>query len=246
MRKSPDSSPKPWKGSAASEELFQALREAELLSEEMMARRALKDCFYWLTECTKTKDEQDEKDPLKPFPKREYLRVLVDVLEYEPVVFLEKSRTMMLSWMVSGWAAWKGFRHPATKVVFQSDDEDRAVHDVEYVKELWKNSLPALQRRWPHKHREIDEPYNAFYMANGSCFVGIPGNPKKVRSEHPSIYIMDEAAHIEQGEEAYNVAARTECPHLIALSSAAPGWFRDFTIGASPVDWPDYRRKRAA
>jgi len=70
--------------------------------------------------------------------------------------------------------------------------------------------------------------------------LGIPGNPDKIRSEHPTVVVLDEAAHIQEGERSYNVAAATRCLHLIALSSANPGWFRDATEFSLPVDWPDY------
>ena len=218
------------------------LRELEELSEETRARRAIRDAFYWITKCTATKDEQDlVANPYKPFPEEEYLRHLLLVFEQEPVLFLEKSRTMMASWLVSAWAAHKMFTRPATRVVFQSQDEDRAIHDVEYVKELWKNSLGALKQKWGHKHRNIDEPYNRFDLENGSSCVGIPGNPGRIRSEHPTIVVLDEAAHIVMGEESYNVSVATKAPHVIALSSANPGWFREMTEFAKPVDWPEYR-----
>ena len=72
--------------------------------------------------------------------------------------------------------------------------------------------------------------------------IGIPGDPGKIRSEHPTIVVLDEGAHITEGEQSYNVAAATRCPHLVVLSSAWPGWFRDATEFATPVDWPNYRQ----
>lgn len=197
-----------------------------------------------MTECTETRDDQDKVNPYKPFPRLPYLAPLLDVLDHEPVVFLEKSRTMMASWIVAAWAAHMAFTHPATCVVFQSEDEDRAVHDVEYCKVLWRRSLPMLKEQWKLSKEIEKQPYNEFRISNDSRLLGIPGDPDKLRSEHPTVVVLDEAAHITEGERSYNVAAATRCLHLVCLSSANPGWFRDATEFASPVEWPDYGRAK--
>src|SRR5262249_52777941 len=108
---------------------------------------------------------------------------VLDVLNHEPVSFWEKSRTMMMSWIVSGWAAHMAFTHPATCVVFQSEDEDRAVHDVMYAKTLWENSPALLREQWPLSKPLDKQTTNEFTLANGSRMLGIPGNPDKIRSE---------------------------------------------------------------
>ena len=135
------------------------------------------------------------------------------------------------------------FTRPATGVIFQSEDEDRAVHDVEYCKILWEQSDPLLQERWrPYKGRPPkDQPYNTFKLENGSWCMGIVGNPDKIRSEHPTIVVLDAAADILRGEESFNVAQATRCLHIVCLSSANPGWFRERTEDAVPVDWPNYQ-----
>lgn len=211
------------------------------LLEEKAARIALQDRWFWLTRCTKTKDEQDKTgNPYKPFPEREYIRHLLQLLDDEPIVFLEKSRSVMASWTVSAWAAYRMFTVPATGVVFQSKDEKRAVHDVTNVKTLWDNTLAPLKARWKPKKDvpAFEQAYNRFELENGSWCMGVPGDPDKIRSEHPTIVVLDEAAHIPRGEESFNVAQGTRCLHIICLSSAYPGWFQEQTQDAVPVDWP--------
>lgn len=223
------------------------LRHLQNLESEARSRLALQDRYYWLTECTRTKDEQDlSGNPFKPFPRRPYIQPVLEALDNEPIIFLEKSRTMMASWTVSGWAAYLMFTRPATGVVFQSEDEARAVHDVEYVKILWEQSLSPLRQRWKPlrgKHPN-DQPYNSFEMENGSWCIGLPGNPDKVRSEHPTIVILDEAAHIVRGDQSFNIAKATKCLHIVALSSANPSWFREATKKGRPVDWPVYKKEQ--
>ncbi|HXI85287.1 MAG TPA: hypothetical protein VNL17_14495 [Verrucomicrobiae bacterium] len=221
-------------------DLQRKVLEQEKLRDELTYRKLEKDALYWLTHHTKTKDEQDPVNPYKPFPDKPYFKPIIEVLENESPVFLRKSRTMMISWLVSGWAAHKGFTKPATRVIFQSEDEDRAINDIEYVKQLWKNSDPWIRDRWPARKNVDLQPRDSFELANDSSFIALVGNPSKIRSFHPTIYVLDEAAHVEQGEESWNVAMATEALHMIGLSSVAPGWFQDVIEFATPVDWPKY------
>lgn len=204
-----------------------------------MSRRALQDKWFWLTRCTKTVDEQDQENPYKPFPDKDYLRLTLDVYEHEPIVIVEKSRTMLCSWLTSGYCAHEMFNRPAVGVIFQSADEARAVHDVDYVKALWDHSLDPLKQRWKLARPLHVQPFNRMEMANGSWCMGITGGPDKIRSEHPTIVVLDEAAFIDSDAN-FNVAMAARPKKLIALSSANPGWFRELTEFAEPVDWPDY------
>lgn len=233
------------KSSNSNSILLQKVQQMESLRDEARARKAVQDPWYWLTECTKTQDEQDLENPYKPFPKKEYLFHTLQAMQQEPVLFIEKSRTMMISWTAAAFSAHVGFTRPSVGVIFQSQDEARAVHDVDYVKVLWEQSEPALKAKWPLKKPMEKQAYDSLELANGSWFLGIPGNPGKIRSEHPTIVILDEAAHIERGEESYNVAVATRCLHMIALTSANPGWFRDATEFATPIDWPEHYPKAA-
>jgi hypothetical protein len=216
-------------------ELSRVLEEQEKLALELMAREAEKDWYFWLTECTKTQDEQDPINPFKPFPKRPYFKPIGDLILREPVSAIEKSRTMMMSWLVSGRIAHRMFTQPATGVIFQSEDEDRALHDVKNVKTLLEHSIAPLRDRWRIR-REND---SRLEIENGSWCLGIVGRPDKIRSEHPTIVVFDEAAHMTRLNEAFGVAIATRCLHTIMLSSAKPGQFEEYVTDAVPVDWPD-------
>jgi len=188
---------------------------------------------------TKTRDEQDTANPYKPFPDKKYIRAVFEFLDEWPgrLKVVEKSRTMMGSWSVSAWTGHLGFTRPATCTVFQSQDERRAVTDVGYVKELWKNSLPALKDRWPLAKPLERQPESEFRLANGSKWLAIARGPDNIRSAHPTIYVADEAAHMEDGEECLDVALAALPLHIILLSSAREGYFEDLAQG-SYVDWP--------
>ncbi len=165
---------------------------------------------------------------------------MLDVIQHEQTVFIYKSRTMMCSWLVAGWAAHYGFTHPHTSVVFMGPDEVRACHDVDCVKALWDNALPGLKQGWPLKKELSKQAFNRLEMTNGSWFLGIPGDVDKIRSLHPTIIVFDECAFFANGEAAYNVAAATRAPKFICLSSAEVGWYDQIYKSSTPEDWPEY------
>jgi hypothetical protein len=218
------------------------LAEAVRMEEQLKAQIALKDNYFWLTQATKTKDEQDPLNPYKPFPEKLYLRLLFEYLNQEPnpVKYIKKSRTMICSWAVSGWTGHFGFTHPATCVAFQSRDERRALKCVEYVKTLWRNSIDPLKELWVLEKPVEKQPSHEFRLKNDSKFLALTGDPDNIRSEHPTIVVLDEAAFMERGEESYNTALATQSLHMIVLSSANPGWFEEVIERALPVRWPTY------
>lgn len=70
--------------------------------------------------------------------------------------------------------------------------------------------------------------------------IALPGKDsgKKIRSEHPTLIIFDEAAFIEDFHGAMNSAVSTRAKKIVAITSANPGDFREITRVAEPVDWP--------
>ena len=233
---SPTSSSASYRESAEERRLL--LRQQEI-NLQLKCQLALMDKYYWLTQCTETEDNQDSEHPYKPFPRRAYMKPLLDLLDAEPVVLIEKSRTMMASWLVAGFCAHLAFNRSATVVLFQSQDEERAVNLVKYVKCLWKRSLPQLKKHWAVRQDVDRQAHYEFKLANGSEFHGVVGDPQKVRSLHPSVYVADEAAWMDQFEDAWAVAAGTRVPKLIALSSVAPGAYWSIcNEGSKYVNWP--------
>lgn len=217
-----------------------AALERELqLKRELSLRYAVKDCWYWLRNCTKTEDEQNSENPLKPFPDRAYFQYILDVLNHEPVVFIEKSRTMLLTWILSGYLSHLMFTRPFTTVIVQSKDEARSLKPIQYAKALWRNSEPELKDRWLLPRDIAKQPYNKLEVANGSWMVGLSGDVDRIRSDHP-IVLFDEAAFIPTSEN-MDVAVAARPKQIIANSSACPGWFHQATVGAKPCNWPEYK-----
>ncbi len=149
-----------------------------------------------------------------------------------------KSRTMMATWTASAAACWYAATHAATKIVFQSQDEDRALVPIRNAKTLWDQSIGRLKDKWPLDAPLDKQAYDRLRFKNGSTLLGIPGDPAKIKSEHPTWYVQDESGIIKAGQEALNEAIATRCKKVLCISSAYPGWFADDYEQSLPAPWP--------
>lgn len=184
---------------------------------------------------TKTLDEQDPKNPFKPFPDREYFTVLHKLWIREPIVFVEKSRTMMASWWGAAECLHYVMTHQPSKAIFWAQDEDRAIKLIEYAWTLYNEQDSLLKLEFPLNKPRDQQKYDRLVLASGGVCMAIPGKgPDKIRSEHPTIVMMDEACFIEQGAEAFDVALASKVLKVLVISSAAPSWFRNLTKDAVP------------
>ena len=187
----------------------------------------------------KTKDEQDTLDPFKPFPNREYFDNLYQAWDTESVLFIEKSRSLMATWWGAAICTHWMMTHPASRVLFMAQDEDRALQALGYCWILYESQDEALKQVWPLDRPRSKQSYNVIEFANKSSGWAIPGKDTgKIRSEHPTIVFFDEAAHIEKFDDALNNALSARTPKIVAVTSAEPGSFREITRPAEPIVWP--------
>ena len=188
---------------------------------------------------TKTKDEQDQENPYKPFPEYAYFWQLYSAWQQEDILLIEKSRTMMLTWFFAGLCLHHAMTNPATKVIFWGPDEDRALQPLDYAWTLWENQAQQLKEAWPLDRPRERQSYTKMELANDSVLVALPGkDPDRIRKDHPTIVFFDEAAIIERFEESYGVALAARPVKIVAITSAKPGEFRKITEPAKPVPWP--------
>jgi len=158
-----------------------------------------------------------------------------DIWLREPILYVEKSRSMVTSW----WSAAEAFhmvmtRQPA-KAIFWAQDEDRALALRDYVWTLWEQMHPALQAMFPVVRPRIKQSYDKLELTEGGMCLALPGkDPDKIRSEHPTVLVMDEANFIENGGEAFDVALASRVPKVLLISTAAPSWLRRVTKCAKP------------
>lgn len=181
--------------------------------------------LYWLQEHTKTENPKYLEQGLEfraPFPRKGYFYPLFGAFKSYKRLFIPKTREMLTSWCVMGWATHQAQWFKA-EVIVQTDSEDKAKELVGYGECLYRNQDDWLKQAHPlaceASHLEIS-------WADGGRVFGIPKGENKIRLYHPTIYVMDEAAFLPEAQQCYD-AAHPVAGQIIAISSAGPGWFGD-------------------
>ncbi len=204
-------------------ELAQAKVEDDPKLREMVA-----DPLIWLQGHTKTKDshwrEAGATSCYRSFPDKPYFRCLVEAFQSEPVLFVEKSRDMMLSWLCVGLFTHAVMTIPGIEVLFQSQKEEKAFELVGYAKTLYQKQDEMIRKAYPLK--KWKQPAGILEFAHGSRIIGIPGGGDQIRSYHPWGLFQDEAAFMPEAGEAYDHAVPV-CQKIVVVSSAGPGWFSE-------------------
>jgi hypothetical protein len=125
------------------------------------------------------------------------------------------------------------------RAIFWAQDEDRAVGILNYAKTLYEQQDDWIKHVFPLTQVLHQQSYKKLEFAAGSSLVALPGkDSQKIRSEHPTVLVIDEACFIENGGEAFDVAISSRVPRVMVVSSAAPSWFRRMTKPAIPVALP--------
>ena len=155
----------------------------------------------------------------------------------ERILYIEKSRSMVTSW----WSVAETLHHIMTrqpaKAIFWAQDEDRAVLLRDYAWTLYEQQAEVLRSLYPVLRPRMKQSYDKLELADGGMCLALPGkDPNKIRSEHPTIVVMDEANFIENGGEALDVALASLVPKILLISTAAPSWLRRVTKTAVPED----------
>jgi hypothetical protein len=203
------------------------LQELEFLVElEWQAKRYERctiDPLFWLQQHTKTENPHymhQGKEFKEAFPQKSYFRVLFNLFLTEDHLFLPKSREMVTSWSVMGYACWRAMFY-RWEVVAQSQKEAKAFGLVKYASILFENSSEFIKQRHSLKRKVSGEEIS---FSDGGLVHGVPAGADQIRSFHPTLYIMDEAAFLSEAQASYN-AAYPVARQIIVVSSAGPGWF---------------------
>lgn len=221
-----------------------------------------RDAHYFIfdSKVLRTKDEHDLDAPLKPFPDNEYLRFLLDAclvsgrflkpaeaqyalalgydrqwlehIAYTGLFFVEKSRQLMVTWLMCAYFLWRARARPYQLLLVQSKREDDAAMLV-FTKEPQVARISFLEYSLPKELQIVDfsgrsGSYCHLHFPNGSHIWGIPEGGDIIRSNTPSALFDDEAAFQPNFAAAYTATlpAIKGGGQLIAVSSAEPGTFQ--------------------
>jgi hypothetical protein len=107
---------------------------------------------------------------------------------------------------------------------------------------LWEQQDERLRQLYPVPRPRIQQSYNKLELSDGGVLLALPGkDPDVIRSHHPTVLVMDEAAYIEQGGEAFDVALASRVPWVRLISTAAPSWIRA-SLKCSTISVPCWLR----
>src|SRR5215469_17182834 len=201
-------------------------------SGEARFSEAMSDPYRWASEYTQTYNEhwqdEDRPSPYEPFPARlPYLKPLFEVFEMERIVWIVKSRDMMISWACMAYLTWKAMTVPLCGSVVQTQKEKKVIQLVEYAKCLYRRQPAWLQEAIPLAKPLKNQSELELQFANGSYLVGIPGGADQIRSYHPWGYLNYESSFQPEAGDCYNEALSVVKGKIIFNSSAGPGWYAD-------------------
>jgi hypothetical protein len=200
---------------------------ASLAKQSEDVATALADPLIWAQKYTQTYNEHwvEENRPsaYEPFPDLPYLGPLFDVLQAERIIWIEKSRDMMVSWVCVAYLLWEAIRVPERGVIFQTQKEEKAKQLIKYAKCLYDRQPDWLKAARP-LYRQSDL---SIEFTNGSKVMGIPGGADQIRSYHPYAYLNDESSFQPEAGECYNEALAAVRGKIIFNSTAGPSWYAD-------------------
>lgn len=184
------------------------MREEKLILKEILAsRRCENDLLYFLG-FVYTHDEHDKESPTKKFPlDKQYLRELAKLFETEQLLLVEKSRQMMVTWLMVACHLWDAMFHKGRRIFIQSKKEVDANHLIDRAKFIYRHLPETMRQLYP-----ANKPMAYLKLEfgkNNSILQGTPQGADVLRQYTVSRLFQDEMAFQEKAEEAYIAALPT-------------------------------------
>lgn len=146
----------------------------------------------------------------------------------EKIMFIEKSRDMMATWLVVALYTWDTIFHKNRENIFQSDDSSKTLELVERSFFIWDHQPKFLKSVHPAAMTAGQTRAGILRVPSlGSTILGFPQGPDQIRQYHPSGIFVDEAAFQVEAEAAFMAVkpAIQAGGRYTAVSSANPGFF---------------------
>jgi hypothetical protein len=192
--------------------------------ESEFVQNAVRDSFTWVTQHAKTCNEhwavEGRPSPNEFFPPYDYLRDLFEMLDRERIIWIEKSRDLMISWACVAYLTLRAMKTPECGVLFQAQKEKKVIQLVDYAKCLYRTQDARIQRQYPLAKPLNNQPALSLYFANGTRVEGIPGGADQIRSYHPYGYLNDESSFQPEAGACYTEALSAVKGKIIFNSSA--------------------------
>jgi len=163
------------------------------------------DPKYFIFNFCYTVDEDDPNPDKaeKVFPYKNYLAFTIDEwINAKVPFFIEKSRQILITWLMMALHLWLLLFHPHRKVLYQTIDLDASEELVGRTSYMYKK-LPQFMREFVRL--EVDNLLK-LQFSNGSNLRGLPSqvdSGKKLRGKTVSAVLFDENAFQEYFKGAF-------------------------------------------
>lgn len=157
-----------------------------------------------------------------------YHEPIIRVWLRHKILFIEKSRDMMTTWLVVAMYTWDTIFHKNRENIFQSDDSTKTSDLVERAYFIWNNQPAFLKSLHPATYASGNSRSGILRVPSlTSTILGFPAGPDQIRQYHPSGVFVDEAAFQAEAEAAFMAVkpAIQAGGRYTAVSSANPGFF---------------------
>ena len=201
-----------------------AVAQLELVQRET-ARRYVNDPYLFLVECVQTLDQA--KQAIRPFPDKEYLRYLTALWLKEPQLLVEKSRRMIVTWVMVALHYWMFRFRPGSKIGFMARKEGKSESEgsAELVWRAW-----FIHQHLPPVLPPLDVEYHFCRLYSPSThaeIIGLGEGADQARQHTFSAVFADEMGFWTWARETYNALRPTleGGGRLTCVSTANPGFF---------------------
>ena len=195
-------------------------------------RKVTSDPWFFASQCVFTKDEVDEKNPVKAFPTHfKYLEYFFKIWVKEKKIGVPKSRRMFMTWALITLHVWDAMLHPGRNIAFVSkkeDDADELIKKALFVVENIPESVFPKELRPAHNYKFCSLEFKEI----GSIIRGFPQGADQLRMFTFSRIMADEMGFWEHAEAMYasSIPTLDGGGAISCLSSPAPGFFKDLVF----------------
>ena len=202
--------------------------------------RASEDLQFYLRTMVLTMDEHDDKHPIKPLPMhKQYLQELASDFLREPLLLIEKSRQMMVTWLMVACHLWDAQFHEGRRIFFQSKKEVDANHLIDRAKIIY-NNYPEPYKAIIHERYPARTPQSYLkleFYKNQSILQGTAQGADVLRQYTASRIFSDEMAFQDKAEEAFIAAKPTIVGGGKFVGVSTPNFKNFFYLTARDSVW---------
>ncbi len=196
------------------------------------------DPYYFLTHWAFTLNTHDHKNPIAVFPKKKYIKIIVNKWLKHRLLLVPKTRQMMMSWLFTTLYLWDTQFHSGRLTFFQSKKEEDANDLVKRAKFVYDHE-PNFLKRYLDENKEFKElkvnPHHGGQHIMGKMVFpqinseirGIPEGGDIIRMHTISGLLADEIGFQPAAKDAYTAAkpALSAKGRFTGVSTAEDGSF---------------------